>query len=223
MLKVDIHSIKINNGKTSRSLLENISLQLNDCEIISIIGSNGSGKSTLLFSLMSNDFSNLIEVNGNVIYEGVDLYSNSQEAIDKKKRIRIVFQDSLNSFNPQHTLEQIISNEKIDLTNLEEIVNYFELPEIKTLKKKFIWELSSGMAQRFAISAALASPVNLMLLDEPTSALDLYTSNLLKNLILKFCNERKISFALVTQNLNFAKSVSNSILEVKNKTLQKFI
>lgn len=221
MLSVDIKSIIISDKNFRKTLLENIYFKVNAGEIISILGKNGSGKTTLLNSIFSNKFSQQIKVDGGVFYDEINLYEEKKSSLDLKQKIKIVFQDSINSFNPQHEIKKIIKNNNIVHKTFEDLVNYFDLPEVNVLSDKFIWELSSGMAQRFAISLAISSRPNLILMDEPTSALDLYNSNLLKNILLQYKKEENLSAIIVTQNESFAKSISDSIYIIDEKKLKQ--
>lgn len=220
MLIVDIKSIKINDKNSRKVLLENIFFKVKAGEFISILGKNGTGKTTLLNSLFSNKFSKQVEVDGKVFYDEINLYDDTKAALELKQKIKIVFQDSINSFNPQHNIKQIIENDKTDPKIFEDLIQYFDLPEMNVLSKKFIWELSSGMAQRFAIASAISSLPNILLLDEPTSALDLYSSNLLKNILLQYKEKESLSTITVTQNDSFAKSISDSIYVIDEKKLK---
>ncbi len=100
MLSADIKSVSVFNEGKQRTILNNITLEIEKGKIYSILGKNGSGKSTLIKSLTSLLPTALYEVNGKVLFGEMDLLTATEDLLQeiRKKNIRYVFQDAANSF-----------------------------------------------------------------------------------------------------------------------------
>lgn len=224
MLSADISKISIINSNEENILLKNISFNLDPNVIYTILGENGSGKSTLIKSLTLLPDRRFFRIDGKIFWNGKNLFEASEEEIImlRKNQIRYVFQDCVNSFDPLKRISYYFDWMVEDKQQLNELLEYFNLPEQTELGKLYPYELSGGMAQRIAIVLAAIVKPKLLILDEPTSAADTAVINLLIHFLHDYVSDGNNSVLIVTQDLLFAEKVSDKIAEIKNHTLTEF-
>lgn len=198
-------------------VLKGVDLEVNQGEIISIIGPSGSGKSTLLRTLIHLEKAN----GGEIFIEGEAIRQSSGAHISEAKirhrcrKLGMVFQ-SFNLFPHKTALENIIEG---PLTVLKEgrvkAVKRGEalLDKVGLADKRdtYPYYLSGGQKQRVAIARALAMEPDIMLFDEPTSALD---PELIGEVlaVIKALAAEKMTMLIVTHEMTFAREVSDKIV-----------
>ena len=188
--------------------VKNISLSLNQKDIVVICGPSGSGKSTLIRSIagLEKYKTGKILVNNEVI---------SDKVVMKKNIFGMVFQQ-FNLFPHLTILENItlplIKVKKINKTEAIKIANDV-LKKVKILdqKDKYPSTLSGGQQQRCAIARSLAMNPKIMLFDEPTSALD---PEMIKEVLDVMADLAKggMTMIIVTHEMGFAKNIANRII-----------
>lgn len=225
MLKVDISKISIKNNLQERILLKDISFTLNPNRIYTILGENGSGKSTLIKSLTLLPDKKFFSVNGKIFWNGKNLFEAKEEELltIRKNQIRYVFQDCVNSFDPLKKIGYYFDAIANDDAELNQSLEYFNLPVKNKIENLYPYELSGGMAQRISIILAVIAKPQLLILDEPTSASDTAIINLLIHFLRDFTSKENKIVLIVTQDLLFAEKVSDEIATIKNLTLTKFL
>jgi len=186
---------------------------------IGLVGESGSGKSTLGKALAG-----LINYQGSVIYNGVDIDQlNSKELKSIKKDIQIVFQDPYGSLSPRMTVGEIVGeglDVHFDLTKKqkdERIADSLKAVEINPDDRfKYPHEFSGGQRQRVAIARSLILNPSFMILDEPTSALDrsiqIQVIGLLKNIQTKY----ELTYLFISHDLKVVRSMSDYIFVMQN-------
>jgi ABC-type polar amino acid transport system ATPase subunit len=188
--------------------VKNISLSLNQKDIVVICGPSGSGKSTLIRSIagLEKYKTGKILVNNEVI---------SDKVVMKKNIFGMVFQQ-FNLFPHLTILENItlplIKVKKINKTEAIKLANDV-LKKVKILdqKDKYPSTLSGGQQQRCAIARSLAMNPKIMLFDEPTSALD---PEMIKEVLDVMADLAKggMTMIIVTHEMGFAKNIANRII-----------
>lgn len=223
MLEVFIKELFIN-SKEPRLLLKDINFFLPKNKIYTIVGKNGVGKSTLIKSLTRLLDKNLYSIDSKVFFEGKDLYSlNNNELLEiRKNKIKYVFQDTINSFDPLKKFEFYFKKLAKNQNDIEPLLKYFILPESEKLFKLYPYEVSGGMAQRISFVIALLTQPELIILDEPTSGTDAAISNLFLLKLKEFTGKNNNAVLLITQNLFFAEKVSDKISYLSNGSLTDF-
>lgn len=225
MLSVELDKINILNKNAPVTLLREINFTLPNNSVYTILGSNGSGKSTLLKAIPRLLNSNVFEVHGKVAIEDVDLLSLPEKELNgyRKSKIKIVFQDAANCFDPLRKLKYYFNLANSNNTDWDSLLQKFLLPGFPELSKKYPYEISIGQAQRLNFALALMVNPQILLLDEPTSALDVINNNLFKYIIEDYITESTNSILLATHDISFAKEVSSKVAILKNSTLSQFV
>ncbi len=223
MLSVSINEIKLVEINSVRLLLEKIMFDLEPGKIFTILGKNGSGKSTLIKSLTGLLDKKFYSVEGEVFFQGENILKMSEEKLLKLRRnkIKYVFQDAANSFDPLKKLKYYFDNSADHKIEIDLLLEYFLLPDLDELKKMYPYEISGGMAQRTALALALLANPKLIILDEPTSGIDSAIANLMLLKLKDFVSDGN-SVLLVTQDLIFAKKISSKISHLADKRISSF-
>ena len=186
---------------------------------IGLVGESGSGKSTLGKALAG-----LINYQGSVIYNGVDLDQlNSKELKSIKKDIQIVFQDPYGSLSPRMTVGEIVGeglDVHFDLTKKqkdERIADSLKAVEINPNDRfKYPHEFSGGQRQRIAIARSLILNPSFMILDEPTSALDRSIQIQVIELLKNIQTEYELTYLFISHDLKVVRSMSDYIFVMQN-------
>jgi lipoprotein-releasing system ATP-binding protein len=190
--------------------LDNINLQIQKGEFISLIGESGSGKSTLLSVLSTL----LKPTNGEMVYENIN-YKDIKN-IDSFRRENIGFIFQFHYLINYLTVKENISlaNEKASKKQIEELL---DLLKIKELINKYPNEISGGQRQRVAIARALINNPKIIFADEPTGNLDSVNSLNVFELLKTFSN-KGTTIVVATHDKNLA-AIADIIYEVKDGKL----
>ena len=203
----NITKIVIGPGNKPVTILEDISLNLQEGEFITILGPSGSGKTTLLQILGLMDSTS----KGKLIFMGKDVseLSSVQKASIRANNIGFVFQSPL--LIPELTLlENLILPNKLSDKNLnmEYIDDLLKKVNLSGKKNHYPRMLSTGEAQRGALARALINNPGVILADEPTANLDKDNKTLILDLLKLFSSEKNISIILASHDdmvLNYSK------------------
>lgn len=210
-----IHIDKLNLYYDTHHALKNISMDLPEKTVTAFIGPSGCGKSTLLRTLnRMNDMIPGVRVEGQVMLNGSDIYSNEIEVETLRKRVGMVFQQP-NPF-PKSIYDNVAYGprlhgvtQKAELDQLVEqsLVHAALWDEVKDVLKKSALSLSGGQQQRLCIARALSVDPQILLLDEPASALDPVSSGKVEELITELKKDLRI--VIVTHNMQQAARISD--------------
>lgn len=224
MVKTELQKISIVSNHQERILLKDIFFELKSNRIYTILGANGSGKSTLIKSLSLLLDKSTFNMEGKIFFNSKNLFelTDDELLLFRRKNIRYVFQDCVNSFDPLRPIGYYFNSLVDDATKLSSLIEYFNLPSVKELSKLYPYELSGGMAQRIAIVIASISNPQLLIMDEPTSAADTAVINLLIHFLKDYVSKEHRTVLIVTQDLLFAEKVSDEIALIKNNSLTEF-
>ncbi len=196
----------------SKHVLKDIDLEIQDGQVIGLIGPSGSGKSTLIRSM------NYLEepTSGKIFINGQDLSQSSNKDIDKvRQKIGMVFQH-FHLFPHKTVLENITLAPLLtgQMTSKEAEVKAIELLNTMDLidkKNAYPNSLSGGQKQRIAIARALAMDPEIMLFDEVTSALDPEMVGEVLN-VMKNLAKTGMTMVVVTHEMAFAKQVADKVI-----------
>lgn len=228
-----INSVFPSGDKLVRAV-NDVSLTLNEGEILGIVGESGCGKSTMLLSLLRLiRYPGKVE-SGEIRFRGDDLLqmNNSQMRAMRGKEIAMIFQDPLSTLNPAFTvgeqireslrLHNIVGNSSApwpfdrvqreqEKQRVMEIMEEVGIPSPMDRYESYPHQFSGGMQQRTLIAIALACSPQLLLADEPTTALDVTIQAQIMNLMKQINQDRGTAIILVTHDLGLASEFCDRI------------
>lgn len=202
-------------GFSKRKILNQLELNLQAGEVVSVLGSNGAGKSTLLKSILG--LHDTAEQTGNILIAGIDIAQDRQRALSHL------------AYVPEHpavyghlsaieNIRYFLSLADIDHEkDIASCLTMAGLPE--TAWHRSCGEYSKGMKQKVMLAFALAKQATLLLLDEPNSGLDPQATEDLNQLIVQ-CKESGMGVLVVTHDVLSAIVFSDRLLMLTNGQLQ---
>lgn len=196
-------------------ILDSISLDINDGEIVSILGPSGSGKTTLLNAILG-----LTEIDGGqIIFDGKDLTNVPM----KDRGFNIVFQDYA-LFPNLNAYENIVYGlrNKPGISSAEEVQELISLLGLKEHLNKRIDQLSGGQKQRVALARTLVMKPKILLLDEPLSALDGVIKESIKERIQLIAKQYHLTTIIVTHDPEEALTLSDKVLIINEGQISQF-
>lgn len=197
-------------------ITKNVNLVLQEGKTLGIIGESGSGKSSLAQGIL-----HLLDT------RGVDICFNQQLScdgrIDKgylkemRKKMQVVFQDSLSSLNPRLRVRDIVSeglklHKKSDEYSAQAIEKVFHTLSLeRKLLDRYPSELSGGQRQRVAIARSMVLQPKILILDEPTSALDKFVQKSTLALLRTMQETYNVSYILITHDLGVVANLCDDV------------
>ena len=232
--------VKVENLKISFKQYDNIvhavrgiSFEINQGESLGIVGESGSGKSVTFMTVMGlmNSPTSIVEADL-IEIDGINVLDQSKENIKKirGKIAAMVFQDSMTSFDPLHTIgyqiaETIITHKNIDnkeaLKKAEHLLERVEIQNADKVLNYYPHQLSGGMLQRAMIAMALSCEPKLLIADEPTTALDVTVQAQILQLLTDIQQETNMSFVMITHDLGvIAETVDRVLVMYSGKIME---
>ena len=193
-----------------RQILKDVNLELDDGQVLTIVGPSGAGKTTLLRIIAGLETADQGQMQ--LDSERYDLSGEERGAIG------VVFQD-FKLFPNMSVLDNITLAPQLALkedkaTAEAEARDLLGKLEMADKSQLYPYQLSGGQKQRVAIARALAMEPKILCYDEPTSALDPAMRDQVAELILGF-KETGLTQLIITHDMDFAKKVADQVFEVK--------
>ena len=190
---IKINKISLSYGR--RKILDNISFDLNEGQILGLLGPNGVGKSTifnLITGLIKPNYGSII-INSKIVNEYPIYLRSSKFKISYVPQYGGYFHELTLLKNLQTVGEVLIKDKKIRNEKIDSLIAKFELDSIKDVKADY---LSGGQKKKLTVSLALLANPKVLLLDEPFAALDVMTIKMLQKIIVNLQSEENISIIL---------------------------
>ncbi len=214
MAKIEIKNVSKdfeNNNGTILHAVKNVSLTVNDGEVVVIIGPSGSGKSTLLRTVNGLESAQ----SGSILIDGMDIMDKNTDIRQVREEVGMVFQ-SFNLFPHLSVLDNItlapIKVKKMSRKDAEDkAMQLLATVGLADKAHQKPTQLSGGQQQRVAIVRALAMEPKAMLFDEPTSALDPEMIKEVLDVMLKLAKSG-MTMLLVTHEMGFARAAADKVV-----------
>lgn len=216
MKTIEIKELSLSYKKNK--ILNNISLDIYEGEIIAIVGPSGCGKTSLLKCI--NRLINYTD--GVIFYNGID--TKTMDLIELRQSIGMVFQE-YNLFDNMNVINNLIcglkyikkESENEAIKQARKMLKKFGLSE---KEKYYPDQLSGGEKQRVALIRTLIMKPKILLLDEPTSALDKNSKEEIIK-IIKDLSKKGITIIVVSHEESFVKKITKRIMIIENKKVKE--
>ena len=221
-----VKNLKVSFSTSKKELIavRGISYQLNQGEILALVGESGCGKTVSALSILR-----LIQeppgkiVSGEIFFAGKDLLKLKKKELQdlRGKDIAMIFQDPMTSLNPVLTIGEQIIETLLRHTSLSRkkareksfrLLEQVEIPSPKQKLDQYPHQLSGGMRQRVMIAMALSCSPRILIADEPTTALDVLIQAQILSLLKKIKNDTQMSILLITHDLGVVAEVAERVM-----------
>lgn len=202
-------------GEIEIKAIENVSFNINEGELVVILGPSGAGKTTILNILGGMDS----PTKGSIIVDGTDISKFNRKELTNYRRydIGFVFQfynlvGNLTALENVSLANQICKNPRDSRETLISV-------GLKNRMEHFPAQLSGGEQQRVSIARALAKNPKILLCDEPTGALDSKTGKMIIKLLQDTCHKTHTTTIIITHNAIISQ-IADKVIKVKNGTIE---
>ena len=212
VLEVNNLRVEFNTRRGTLTAVDDISFQVNEGEVLGVVGESGAGKSITGAAIIG-----LLEppgriAGGTVRLDGdrIDNLTAEQMRRVRGKRIGMVFQDPLTSLNPLYTVgrqltETILTHQDVSEAGARkraiELLGEVGIPSAERRVDQYPHQFSGGMRQRVVIALALCVNPRMIVADEPTTALDVSIQAQIIKLLKRLCEEHGAAVMLITHDM----------------------
>jgi peptide/nickel transport system ATP-binding protein len=202
--------------------VDGISISVDRGQTLGVVGESGSGKSVTALTVMGLTRSPSTEIEGRILFDGVDLVALESSELRgiRGKRIAMIFQDPMSSLHPLYKVgwqiqEAIRAHEhvsrKVARSRALDALREVGIPSAAERLDSYPHELSGGMRQRVMIAIALVLDPDVVIADEPTTALDVTVQAQILNLIHELQQERGTAVVLITHDLGVVAETADEV------------
>jgi peptide/nickel transport system ATP-binding protein len=222
LLDVDALSVRFETDDGIVQAVDHLSFDLEEREVLGIVGESGCGKSVSLMSLLGL-LPSSAKIEGTAYFDGVDLLRASSKQIGRVRgrQIAFVFQEPMTSLNPSFRVGRQIAEvleRHLDLSKRAadrravELLDLVRIPAPERRVREYPHQLSGGMRQRVMIAMALACDPKVLVADEPTTALDVTIQAGILDLMRDIRERLGTAIVLITHNLGVVADIADRVL-----------
>jgi peptide/nickel transport system ATP-binding protein len=203
--------------REKKNILKDVSLSVQEKEILGVVGESGSGKTMLMRFLLG-----VVPKNLGLSF---DLFSflekgiSAKDARNVRSNIAMILQDPKTSLNPVLTVESqikeafLLRGEKGDLVEkVHQALKEVSIQDPERVAKSYPFELSGGMGQRVMIAMMLALKPKLLIADEPTSSLDAHVQKQILDLLKEKAEKNGMTLIIVSHDLSLVSSYCHRVI-----------
>jgi len=227
LLNIKNLSVRFSTPKSIIQAVKGINLAVQKNEILALVGESGSGKTAAAMSILRLLPYNALQLEGSILFNGVELLNLPERSIQKLRgrHISVVFQDSMNSLNPLHTIGKQIAenisnhcsfNRKEIRARVIELLHTVGMPEAESRLGDYPHTFSGGERQRIMIAMALANNPELLIADEPTTALDVAIQTQILDLLKDIQSRTKMAILFISHDLGIVGRIADSVAVMEN-------
>lgn len=230
LLTINNLTIRLPKGADRANAVEDISLSLNQNEILCIVGESGSGKSMLSSAIMGLLPPRVNITGGEINFAGDDLLTFDEPAMRKIRgaRIGMIFQEPMTALNPLRTIGDQIAEMYFTHTSLSKtevsanvlsLLSDVHIPNPELAINAYPHELSGGQRQRAMIAMALALEPTILIADEPTTALDVTTQARILKLIKELQARKGTAVLFITHDFGVVAEIADKVAVIRKGIL----
>jgi oligopeptide transport system ATP-binding protein len=201
--------------------VNNVSFELQEGEILGVVGESGCGKSVTMLSMLRLTPGKV--VSGHAFFNQQDLLTASLDELNKIRclKISMIFQDPMCSLNPVITIGKQIAepleyhlgySKKQGRDKVVELLSLVGIPEARKRLDDYPHQFSGGMRQRCMIAMALSCDPQIVIADEPTTALDVTIQAQIVELVQRLQSELKMSLIWITHDLGVIAGLAERVI-----------
>ena len=222
LISIQNLSISFHSNEQLVKVVNDISFDVLENEILGIVGESGSGKSVTALSILKLLPKNKTVLKGAINYKKKNLLELDNFEIRKVrgKEIAIVFQEPMSALNPtMKCLDQLRECIKDTTTNKESVekrmatlIKKVKLDGVDNFNSKYPHQLSGGQKQRLMIAMAISSNPKVLIADEPTTALDVTVQKEIIELLLQIRNSEGLSIIFISHDLSLVSEIADKLI-----------
>ena len=211
-------------SENEEEILKDISFNIKESEVVSLIGESGSGKSLTALSVIRLLEKSCKIKKGKIYFLNKDILSIEEKEMRdiRKNDISMIFQEPMRSLNPVMNIYDQLKEAYIDMKSVnikQEIIRNLISVGIKDAERVinlYPHQLSGGMKQRVMIAMAIACKPKLLIADEPTTSLDVTIQKQVLDLLLELSDKLNMAILFITHVLAVASQISDKIVVMQN-------
>ena len=222
MSLLSIKNLSVETAYDSRTLVNNISLEIEKGEAIGVVGESGSGKTLSALSILGLLPRGVHVSSGSILYNGKDLVTSNAETLRsiRGREISMIYQDPMTALNPVmklgDQLREVIDSHQSKSPDINQVIfDAFKevgIPDPDRAFHSYPHEFSGGMRQRVMIAMALILSPKLLIADEPTTALDVTIQQQILALVLEERRKRNMSMLWITHDLGVVANLVDKVI-----------